>query len=221
MGRLFFPALIKIRIKMAYKDFNFAHIYKQFNIRQITATLFKKIQLPEVTPSEHLLRTIEMAKEFPLTTEKAISEAIIFPILQEVKLRNRHQVELFSGERLVADKSKGLTGECDFILAKAPGSKELMAPIVNITEAKRGDINNPNSLAQAAAQLIGARLFNRKHDTVAEPLYGACTSGHEWVFIKLEDRQIIIDKNRYPLVNLGTLLGVLQHIIDLNTSTKN
>ena len=204
---------------MVYKDFKFKDIYKQFGIRQTTGQLFK-INLPIVEPSKYLLRSLEIAKEFPLTTEKAISEALVSPILQEVKLNNRKSIELFSGERLVADKSKGLTGECDFIFAKAPGSKELMAPIVNITEAKRGDIDNPNSLAQAAAQLIGARLFNKNNDTQIDPIYGACTSGHEWVFLKLQGQTITIDKNRYPIINLSELLGVLQHIIDLNTQKQ-
>lgn len=204
---------------MAYKDFKFIDISKAFAIRQTTAKLFKPT-LAEIEPSEHLLRSLEMAKEFPLTTEKAISEALVFPILQEIKINNRKTIELFSGERLVADKSRGLTGECDFIFAKAPGSKELIAPIINITEAKRGDIDNPNSLAQAAAQLIGARVFNQKNDAPIDPLYGACTSGYEWVFLKLEGKTIIIDKNRYSILKLPQLLGVLQHIIDLNMQKK-
>ena len=204
---------------MAYKDFKFIDLQRKFGIKQITAQLFQT-DLPNIIPSEHLLRSLEIAKEFPLTTEKAISEALVSPILQEIKLNNRKTIELFSGERLVADKSKGLTGECDFLFAKAPGSKELIAPVVSITEAKRGDIDNPNSLAQAAAQLIGTRLFNQKQDTAIDIIYGACTSGHEWIFLKLEGKIITIDKHRYPVANLSELLGVLQHIIDLNTQKK-
>jgi len=204
---------------MAYKDFKFIDILKEFGVHQTTAKLFKD-KPKDIIPSDHLLRSLEMAKEFPLTTEKAISEALVFPILQEIKLNNRKTIELFSGERMVADKSKGLTGECDFIFAKAPGSKELIAPIISITEAKRGDIDNPNSLAQAAAQLIGARFFNRKNDTEIDPLYGACTSGHEWVFLKLEEKVITIDKNRYSILKLNELLGTLQHIIDLNAQKQ-
>jgi len=204
---------------MAYKDFKFIDLQRKFGIKQTTAQLFTT-DLPNIAPSEHLLRSLEIAKEFPLTTEKAISEALVSPILQEIKLNNRKTIELFSGERLVADKSKGLTGECDFLFAKAPGSKELIAPVVSITEAKRGDIDNPNSLAQAAAQLIGARIFNQKQDTIIDTIYGACTSGHEWIFLKLEGKTITIDKNRYPIANLSKLLGVLQYIIGLNTQKK-
>jgi len=192
---------------MAYKDFKFIDLQRKFGIKQTTAQLFTT-DLPNIAPSEHLLRSLEIAKEFPLTTEKAISEALVSPILQEIKLNNRKTIELFSGERLVADKSKGLTGECDFLFAKS------------ITEAKRGDIDNPNSLAQAAAQLIGARIFNQKQDTIIDTIYGACTSGHEWIFLKLEGKTITIDKNRYPIANLSKLLGVLQYIIDLNTQKK-
>ena len=204
---------------MVYKDFKFIGLRKKFGIKQITGKLFTTT-ISNIIPSKHLLWSLEVAKEFPLTTEKAISEALVFPILQEIKLNNRKTIELFLGERLVADKSKGLTGACDFIFAKAPGSKELIAPVVNITEAKRGDIDNPNSLAQAAAQLIGARIFNQKNDTIIDPIYGACTSGHEWIFLKLEGKTITIDKNRYPIGDLPELLGVLQYIIDLNTQKQ-
>ncbi|MEM9887979.1 MAG: hypothetical protein AAF849_18940 [Bacteroidota bacterium] len=204
---------------MAYKDFKFSDIKRQFGVQQNTDTLFDSA-MNIIAPSEHLLYTLESAKEFPLTTEKAISEALVFPILKEIKLNNRDSIELFSGEKLEADKSQGLTGECDFIFAKAPGSKELMAPIVSITEAKRGDINNPRSLSQAAAQLLGARIFNQKNDLFIDPMYSACTSGSEWVFLRLQNKMLTIDTNRYFISQLDSLLGVLQHIIDLNTQDR-
>ncbi|MEM9846870.1 MAG: hypothetical protein AAF847_03205 [Bacteroidota bacterium] len=200
---------------MAYKDFKFSDIRRQFGISQNTAPLFDHV-MRKVVPSEHLLYTLSSAKEFPLTTGKAISAALVFPILKEIKLNNRDSIELFSGEKLEGDKSQGLTGECDFIFAKVPGSEELVAPIVSITEAKRGDINNPRSLSQAAAQLLGARLFNQKNDLVINPMYSACTSGSEWIFLRLQDKILTVDTNRYFIAELEQLLGILQHIIDLN-----
>ena len=124
--------------------------------------------------------------------------------------------KLFSGENLLGDKSKGLNGECDFILSKSPKTLDLGAPIINITEAKQGDIENLKSQSQAAAQLLGARLFNEHHGITTNTIYGACTSGFTWVFLKLENNEIVIDSDRYSTSNLPQLLGVLQTIIDLS-----
>ena len=199
---------------MAYRKFKFIDIKNKFGIHQTTGKLFISTQIEPVPPTDYLIQTLEIAKKFPLTTEKAVSEALVYPVLQQVKLRNVDYIELFSGERLDADRKRGLTGECDFLFAKAPLSKEIIAPIINITEAKRGDIEHPASLAQTCAQLIGARFFNKKQKQIIEPLYGVCTSGFEWVFIKLEKNTLTIDTDRYPLVHVELILGIFQFIIE-------
>ena len=196
---------------MAYRNFQFIDLKNKFGIEQTRAKLFDKIV--DVEPSERLKNAIDILKDLSLTTEKALSEAIVFPVLTEIKLRNKDKIQLFSGESVNSDRQNGLSGECDFIFAKAPGSFELMAPIINITEA-----DNPRSLSQTAAQLVGARLFNQQRDTSVEVLYGACTSGYDWVFLKLEGSKIIIDTERYVLNNISQLLGVLQKIVDIQTA---
>jgi hypothetical protein len=125
-------------------------------------------------------------------------------------------IELFSGENLDGDRSKGLNGVCDFILAKSPGFKELTTPIFCIVEAKQGEIDKPKTLAQAASQMYGATLFNAKNNESQPVIYGACTSGTEWIFLKFENQTITVDIRRYSTVNLPELLGALQHIIDLS-----
>jgi hypothetical protein len=198
---------------MAYKNFSFSDLENKFGIRQTTATLFTKPITP-VEPSNLLLEMLDIASRSAITTEKAVSEAIVYPILQTVKIRNQDLIELFSGENLDGDKSNGLNGECDFIIALAPLSKELKAPIISVTETKQGNIDKPKPLAQASAQLIGARLFNQHNNQIIEPLFGACTSGTEWLFLKLEGNLITVDTRRFSTVNLPELLGVLQTIID-------
>ena len=201
---------------MAYRNFQFIDLKNKFGIEQTRAKLFDKTV--NIEPSERLKDALDILKDLSLTTEKALSEAIVFPILTEIKLRNKDKIQLFSGESVNSDRQNGLSGECDFIFAKAPGSFELMAPIINITEAKNGEADNPRSLSQTAAQLVGARLFNQQRDTSVEVLYGACTSGYDWVFLKLEGSKIIIDTERYVLNNISQLLGVLQNIVDIQTA---
>lgn len=201
---------------MAYRSFTLSDLKEKFGISQTTAPLFD-VTISPLPPSDLLVQLLKLARTSPLTTEKAISEAVIYPILREIKMQNKDIIELFSGEILNADRSQGLNGECDFIFAKAPGSKELTAPILQVFEAKQGEIDKPKPLAQVSAQLIGSRVFNQKHNQIIEPLYGVCTSGSEWLFLKLEGNTIIVDDTSYFINELPKLLGILQHIINLNS----
>jgi hypothetical protein len=213
------PHSLKRKRIMAYKNFTFNLIEEKLGIRRVRQQLFGKT-VEMIKPSAWLQQTLAISGEsMTLTTEKAISETIVAPILQEIKLRNKQKIQLFSGENLEADKEKGLNGECDFIFAKSQAVLEITNPIIQVTEAKRGDISNPRSLSQTAAQMIGARVFNKLHkkekeEKIIETIYGACTTGYEWIFLKLEAETIFIDTDRYVLNNLSELLGVLQKIVD-------
>ena len=109
-----------------------------------------------------------------------------------------------------------MNGECDFIFTKSPGSVEIKAPIIQVIETKQGEISRPKPLAQVSAQLIGTRFFNQKQEKPTEPLYGVCTSGFEWLFLKLEGSFIVIDTQPFFISDLPRLLGGFQYIIDLS-----
>jgi hypothetical protein len=64
---------------MAYSDFTFTKLQKDYGINQEDAKLFASIVV--VAPTSRLQQDIEDAKILPLYSEKAKSEAIIFPIL--------------------------------------------------------------------------------------------------------------------------------------------
>lgn len=198
---------------MAYRNFTFPVLEKQFQIRQNTKRIFPA-NINPVQASDLLRLQLEAASVAALSTEKAISEAVVYPILQEIKLRNQETIELFSGEILMADSKAGLNGETDFLIALAPGSKYLKSPVISVTEAKQGEINNPRNLGQAAAQMLGARIFNEKNDTPHPIIYGACTSGTDWIFLKLEGQFLTVDSKNYSTTNLPELLGVLQQVVD-------
>jgi hypothetical protein len=155
----FQPYILQQKRIMAYKNFTFNLLEEKFGIRRVRQLLFNDF-IKKVEPSSWLLQTLAFSEEaLTLTTEKAISEAIVSPILQEIKLLNKLKIQLFSGENLEADKHKGLNGECDFIITKSQAIYEITNPVIQITEARRGDINNPRTLSQAAAQMMGARIF--------------------------------------------------------------
>jgi hypothetical protein len=205
----------RIRLRMAYRDFKFSDLQDKLGIRQSRKQLFPNLNR-FVEPSSWLVGTLAFYQENAvLSSEKAVSEALIFPILQEIKSRNKKKLQLFSGEILEADKQKGLNGECDFIFVRDAQTVYLKEPIIQVTEAKKNDMNDPRSLAQTAAQMVGARIFNEK--TSEKPfrtIYGACTNGYEWIFLKLEEEFVYVDTDRYNLSNLPQLLGVLQTVVD-------
>jgi len=146
---------------MSYKNFRFSDLKDNFGIHQTTKSLFNT-SITAVEPSDLLLSLLELSKGMPLTTEKAVSEAIILPILREIRNLNKDFVELFSGENLEGEKAKGLNGECDFIFAKAPGSVELTAPLVDVCEAKKGDIDQRQNLSSKCRSDDRSKVFQSK-----------------------------------------------------------
>ncbi len=78
-------------------------------------------------------------------------------------------------------------------------------------------MSDPRSLSQRAAQMIGVRVFNKNNTKDRQPtetIYSACTNGYEWIFLKLEGQIVFVDTDRYNLVNLPQLLGILQTVVD-------
>ena len=195
---------------MSYKDFTFNALEEKFSIRQSTRRLFAD-DVPRVQASEWLQQTLAIARRMPLRSEKAKSELLIAPIVTEIKLQNEDTIQVFSGEMLIADKSKKLNGEIDFIFVRHPRAVELRSPIFCVTEAKRGALEE--GWTQCAAQMYGAYIFNQKHNTPVTTIYGAVSNGADWQFLQLENDTIYIDEHTYSIEQISLLLGVLQYII--------
>ena len=194
---------------MAFSDFSLEDLELKFGIKNHTARLFENIESLE--PSQNLKEDLQLAAELPIRSEKAKSEAIVFPILVEVRNRNDKFFTIYSGDILNADESRGLKGECAFILAKDIHSFSINYPIIQIVEAKKNDIDL--GVPQCAAQLLGAKIFNEKKGVLLEKIYGCVTTGDEWLFMKLEN-DLIVDEQKYYLVEINKLLGIFQQIID-------
>lgn len=201
---------MKIGIKMPYSQLStLSSLKSSFDLNIKEKKLFENIE--PISESEYLKEALKRAKHSILFSEKAKSEAIIMPILLEVQELNLDRVKVFSGVRLDVDESRNLNGECDFILARGGVVDVIEKPIISIVEAKRGDIDL--GLGQCSAQMIGASEYNKK-EGIDLPVYGAVTNSNEWKFLKLKDRDLTLDSDRYYLNDLRELLGVFQTIID-------
>lgn len=197
---------------MAYKDFTLSDLREKFQIENKVVDLFDHTKLRLILPSELLSQQLQEAQELPIKSEKARSELIITPILLELRRINNKFFTIYSGDSLIVDRNKGLTGECDFILAKDTGSFSINIPILTIVEAKRQDMEM--GINQCAAQLYGAYLFNKKSGFELEKIYGCVTTADDWKFMKLQDKLIEIDNLTYYKSELDRILGIFQEIID-------
>ena len=80
-------------------------------------------------------------------------------------------------------------------------------------EAKNRTVEE--GLGQCAAEMYAARLFNKEFGQPAEVIFGAVTTGFEWVFLQLQGNEIQIDLDARIFLNeLPVLLGALQWVID-------
>jgi len=195
---------------MPYSKFTLDLIEQKFGIKNQVKPLFSPIQA--INPSEWLQNALDIAQELPIRSEKAKSESIVFPILVELRNRNNKFFTIHSGDTLTADIEQDLDGECDFILSKENHSFNINYPIFQIVEAKKNDTQI--GVGQCAAQMIGAKIYNQKKGLSSEKIYGCVTTGFSWLFLKLEDNIIWIDKNMYALEKITLILGVFQNIID-------
>jgi hypothetical protein len=193
---------------MGYSKFKkLKEVTKTFGLNAENIQLFSSV--PLVAPSAWLEQTLEKAKLFPLTNEKVKSERIVSPILGEIAEFYYDKVTLFSGEELPVDSSRDLSGECDFFFVLAPRKPYMESPIISLVEAKDEDMDY--GIAQCAAQLYGAKLFNEMEGKHFPVLYGCATDGVEWKFMRFENDVFYIDNRVYT--DLQEILGVWHHII--------
>ena len=196
---------------MAYRDFSMDDLGKKFGIQEVGVRLFDIKTVIRLEPSEKLKSDIGEADEINLSTEKAVSERLVAPVLVEIKKRNDF-IQIFSGEIITADKAQGLNGEIDFIYAKKPITSKPNTPLLCVTEAKLGFPSK--AFPQACAQMLGLRLFNANKGHEIPIIHGIVTDGRIWRILKLEDLTLYVDLTEYSISDLPLLLGVLQKIMD-------
>jgi hypothetical protein len=182
-------------------------VVKKFNLDSKMDNLFFDIKTIE--PSDWLQETLRIAQMMPLMNEKTKSERVVSPILLEVTKQYISQITFFSGENIDVDASQDLSGACDFFFSLQIPKPYMEAPIISIVESKDEDMEW--GIAQCAAQLYGAKLFNEMEGKNMAVLYGCATDGLEWRFIRFENNVFFLDNKIYT--DLKEILGVWHHII--------
>ncbi len=196
---------------MAYTDFTFTKLKQKFGILQEDIKLIDAAAIVRCMPSQRLLDDVAEAEEMPLMSEKAKSESLIAPIIREMKRRNK-QISIYSGYSFNVDIANELNGTPDFMISSKPKIVELQSPIFCLVESKN---KMPDEgFAQCAAEMYAAQIYNEQNGEPQIPIYGAVTNAFDWIFLKLENKTVYIDKTRYFLNDLPLLIGILQFMID-------
>ncbi len=197
---------------MPYSSFTLGKVSRTFHLETVRRQgIFAGIE--PVEPSAHLTATLERNLPFALAmgTEKAKSELIVAHILIELCLHFADRVSLFSGIDFNVDATNGLTGVCDFLVSLSPQAFELEAPAIILVEAKRDSLTD--GLGQCVAEMVAAQRFNADAGNDIRCVYGATTSGMDWLFLKLEGRTLSIDLTVYPIAQCDKILGILASMV--------
>lgn len=197
---------------MAYSNFTLGQVRKAFELETVRKWgIFADIA--PVEPSALLTAVLERNMPFALAmgTEKAKSELIVSEVLVELCVHFDSRVSLFSGIDFNVDASKELTGVCDFLVSLSPEAFELEAPVIALVEAKNSDVKL--GVAQCAAEMVASQRFNAEQGNSIPRVYGAITSGTDWLFLKLEGKTLHIDMRIYTLERCDRILGILASMV--------
>ena len=197
---------------MSYSDFTIESVLTAFQLEKVeSAGLFSEIE--PMPPSAYL--TTGLAKKVALAaaigTEKARSELIVADVLVELREKFNYRISFFSGIDFSVDPENDLTEVCDFLVSLSPGQLLLEAPLIILVEAKKDDPKL--GIGQCIAEMLAAQRFNAEKGNNLPSIYGATTTGTEWQFLKLADKNLQIDMEIYPIQQCDKILGILSSMV--------
>ena len=197
---------------MAYSDWTLETVKKAFQLEAVNAAgIFADVE--PVAPSAHLTTALErnVPLAFAMGTEKAKSELIVSAVLVELWEHFNRGISFFSGIDFNVDPENGLTGVCDFLVSLSPSQFHLESPAIILVEAKRDNLTI--GLGQCVAEMVAAQRFNTEKGNDIPCVYGATTSGIEWVFLKLEEKKLQLDMAAYTIERCDKILGILAGMV--------
>jgi len=121
--------------------------------------------------------------------------------------QSRQQISFFSGVEFNVDPDRGLRGVCDFLLSLSAEQFAVEAPVVTVVEAKNENIRL--GVNQCIAEMVAAQTFNRAKGNAIETVYGTVTTGSTWLFLRLTDTTVSIDRSEYYIREADRIVGIL------------
>jgi hypothetical protein len=197
---------------MSYSSFSIEEVEIKFDLNINSAVFIPEVKL--ISPSSGLAQSLERGLKLVKrsVSEKAKSEFIIAPILLELESLLIDKISVFSGDDFTVDRELGLNGICDFLISRFPAQLIIKAPVIAIVEAKKGVLKD--GWGQCIAELVAAQKFNHSRGQNIPVIYGIVTSGILWQFMKLEDRNVTVEPDEYPLQPIDRILGILHWLVE-------
>lgn len=198
---------------MSYSNFTLETVREKFQLETVeSANIFADIE--PVPPSAALIAELEKKVQLAVAirTEKARSELIVTNVLVELREQFNRRISLFSGIDFSVDPEQGLTGTCDFLISLSPEQFYLEAPVIVLVEAKNADPTL--GIGQCVAEMLAAQRFNQQKGNNIACIYGATTTGTEWLFLKLEGQKLYIDMSVYAIERCDKILGILSCMVN-------
>lgn len=200
---------------MAYSSFTLDSAVKAFHLEIVeSANLFSRIE--PIVPRPHFIT--DLAKKAKVAaaigTEKAKSELIVASVLFELLENTDFGISLFSGIEFNVDNDKGLNGVCDFLVSLSPVQYLLQAPVIVLVEAKKDNVRE--GIGQCIAEMVAAQRFNTEMGNDIVRVYGASTTGRDWQFLTLAERQLHLDREIYHIQQCDKILGILISMVAQN-----
>jgi hypothetical protein len=198
---------------MAYSNFTLESVARELGVITRATALFPDLQ-PVATPAwlVEILWRGGQGIQLSLLSEKSRSEFIVAPILLAARELTGNRFAIYSGQRLDVDPERGLTGECDFILSASEAVLPLQAPIMTMVEGKKNDIEG--GLGQCIAQMVAAHVFNQSNGQTGAPVFGCVTTGEAWQFLRLANKEALLDQRRYYIDTIGLILAAIGSIVN-------
>jgi hypothetical protein len=143
------------------------------------------------------------------TSEYAVCEKFIYPILKEVWKSYRDQLLLWSHPNLVYDQ--GLSGVPDYVIAKksALGRVVFEKPYCVVIEAKQDDFEG--GWGQCLAEMIAMQRLNEIPEQV---IFGVVSNGKTWEFGRLQKLDFVKNIKTYILSDLDSLFAALHYVFE-------
>lgn len=200
---------------MAYSSFTLDSAVKAFDLEIVeSAALFSPIE--PIIPRPHFIT--DLAKKAKVAaaigTEKAKSELIVASVLFELLEHTDFGISLFSGIEFNVDNEKGLNGVCDFLVSLSPVQYLLQTPVIVLVAAKKDNVRE--GLGQCIAEMVAAQRFNSEMENDIARVYGASTTGRDWQFLTLAERQLHLDREIYHIQQCDKILGILTSMVAQN-----
>lgn len=143
------------------------------------------------------------------TSEYAVCEKYIYPILKEVWKAYRAHLLLWSHPTLVCDQT--LSGVPDYVIAKKSplGRVVFEKPYCVVVEAKQDDFEG--GWGQCLAEMVAIQKLNGIPEQV---VFGIVSNGKHWEFGRLCNLNFTKQIKTYVLSDLASLFAALHYVFE-------